>query len=85
MKMPPRLLIILGALVTVWANEIHSRLDGPNAGDADERIEVRNFAALQLASLLGMKVDVKPDRSAAEWAVLRGKVRQAVTQELDGK
>lgn len=64
--------------------KVDSRLDGRNAGDWYERIEVRDFVAIQLVSLLEIRVEVKPDRTPAEWAALRDKVREALKRELDG-
>lgn len=58
------------------------RLDGPNAGDIDTRIEVGSFAAIHLASLLGIEVDER-DRTHREWAGLRSEVRSALRRELD--
>jgi hypothetical protein len=60
-----------------------SRFDGPNAGDSYDRIEVRNFVALQLASLLGIKVELKPDPTPGEWATVRETVRGSLELELD--
>jgi hypothetical protein len=53
------------------------------AGSSYERIEVRDFATLQIAGLLGIEVKVKKDRTSTEWALLREKVRGALKHELD--
>jgi hypothetical protein len=37
---------------------------------------------MELAHLVGIEVELKPDRTAAEWAEIRGKVREAVKQAL---
>jgi hypothetical protein len=52
------------------------------AGYRFDRLEVRNFAALQLAEIF--KFDDEPDRdwSAAQWTELRERVRAAVAKEL---
>jgi hypothetical protein len=46
------------------------------------KLEVRNFVALQLASLLDIEVDFNPGRTPEEWAKLRGRVREAAEREL---
>jgi hypothetical protein len=65
-------------------SKVDSRLHGRNAGDAYDRIEVRNFAAIELASLLEIGVEVKPDRTPAEWTALREKAREALKREPNG-
>jgi hypothetical protein len=45
------------------------------------KIEVRDFAALELANLLKIKVELKPDRTP-DWAKLRDAVRHAAEREL---
>ncbi len=44
--------------------------------DAYEKLEVRNFVALRLTDMLGMKVETNPKRTPEEWAKLRAKVRE---------
>ena len=50
---------------------------GPFAGHAYDRLEVRDIAAMELAANLKIPVEIKPDRTAAQWAELRAKVRAA--------
>jgi hypothetical protein len=57
------------------------RYDGPCAGFTYERLSVRDFAAMEMASLLKVEVKLNPDRSAKEWAALRAKVRAAWERE----
>lgn len=58
------------------------RLDGPGAGFPYPRIEVRDFVALKIARILDIKVELKLDRTPAEWAAIRGRVREALKREL---
>jgi hypothetical protein len=46
------------------------------------KLEVRNFVALQLASLLDMEIGFNPGRSPEEWTKLRGQVREAAEHEV---
>jgi hypothetical protein len=46
---------------------------------------VRDFAALKLANLLGIDVEEKRNRTAAEWALVRDQVREDLKRELDKK
>jgi hypothetical protein len=59
-----------------------SKFEGICAGDDYDEIEVRDFAALKIAELVGMKVEVNPRRTAAEWARIRSRVREALKREL---
>jgi hypothetical protein len=59
-----------------------ARFSGPGAGFPYGRIAVRDFVANVLAELLGVEVELKPDRTEAEWAEVRGKVRDALQREL---
>src|SRR5262249_12228607 len=59
-----------------------SKFDGFCAGFSYPKIEVRDFAALEIVELLGIKVKVDPDRTPEEWAKIRSQVREAVTREL---
>ena len=45
-------------------------------------MEVRNFAALRIAELLGEPVDPPSDWGAEDWAKLRDRMRLAVKREL---
>jgi hypothetical protein len=51
-----------------------NKYDGPCAGFTFDRIVVGDFAALQLASLLGVKADADPTWTAADWKRLRSRV-----------
>jgi hypothetical protein len=57
------------------------RYEGFPAGHEYPWLEVRNFAALQLAALLKLPEKPKPGCKPEEWAALRAKVRQALRQE----
>ena len=48
--------------------------DGPCAGFIHERIAARDFAALQLASLLDVKADEDPSWTTKDWDRLRSRV-----------
>jgi len=67
---------------TVRDAAVDSRLDGPNAGEFYQRIEVRNFVATQIAADLEIEVKEK-NRTPAEWVEIRSKVRHALKRELD--
>lgn len=54
---------------------------GPYAGFAGfEKIEVRDFAAMQLAHLLKLKVKPEPNWGPAEWEKLRKQVKEALVR-----
>jgi hypothetical protein len=55
---------------------------GIYAGAPYRKLDVRDFVAMELADLLGIEVELNPERTAAEWAELRGKVRGSVEQAL---
>jgi hypothetical protein len=61
------------------------RFEGPCAEFNYERIEVRDFVAIELAWLLGGKIELKLNRTAEEWAKERDKVRAALKRELEKK
>jgi hypothetical protein len=46
------------------------------AGSDFSRLEVRNFAAMWIAGMLKLPEEAKPDWGEAQWARLRGKVRE---------
>lgn len=52
--------------------------DGPHAAFTFERLAMRDFAALRLASLLGFAQGGAPQWTAEQWAALRAKVRKAL-------
>jgi hypothetical protein len=58
--------------------------DGPFAGFRLPRLEVRNFAAMQLTMLLSVEADPKPTWTPAQWDKLREQVRQALRREKIG-
>jgi hypothetical protein len=49
-----------------------------NPGSKFPELEVRNYAAMQIASLLHMPVEPKPEWTAEQWAALREQVRRAL-------
>ena len=53
-----------------------------NVGLNYNKLAVRDFAALELADLLGIDVELKPERTPDEWAKLHRLVREAVDREL---
>ena len=59
--------------------------DGWCAGEKYRQLEVRNFAALKLASLLGVTVERNPERTPEEWAKVRSQVQEALRRERDKK
>lgn len=62
------------------------KFDPPTGAASDyPKIEVRNYAAVLLARLLGMSIDVKTARPPEEWAAIRTRVRTAVDRELAKK
>lgn len=60
-----------------------SRFEGPCAGFIYNKLEVRDFAALELAGMLGVEIEVKLDRKSEEWAKVRDRVREAQKREQD--
>ena len=50
---------------------------GPCAAFVYPKIEVRDFAALQIGYTLGMDIPLNLDRNGADWAILRGDVKTA--------
>ena len=52
------------------------------SADTYEQIEVRDFAALQIAEMLGIKIKDDPKRTPAEWAKIRAQVQEAMKREL---
>lgn len=52
------------------------------AGSEYEKIEVRNFAALQIALIAGTRVPENPQRTAQEWARVREKAKEILKLEL---
>jgi hypothetical protein len=58
------------------------QFEGPCAGFQYEKLEVRDFAAMQLASLVGIEVELNLERTPKQWAEIRQRVREAVDREL---
>jgi hypothetical protein len=58
------------------------KYDGPFAGfQGFDRIEVRNFAAHEIARMLDLDTEPKPNWSDDQWAKLRDDVRKALAKE----
>jgi hypothetical protein len=79
------------ALLAEYLTDDEARTDNPFPFSLFPRWEVRNFAALHLAKVLGLyqgpeetppEWDPDPDWTAAEWAELRDKLRAKVKHEL---
>jgi hypothetical protein len=62
--------------------ETDVRFGGPCAGFLYPRVEVRDFAAEALSSLLGIELELKLDRTPTEWAKVRADVQTALNREL---
>ena len=56
------------------------KFDGPCAASEYPKIEVGNFAALEIAAILNLKPAPKPTWSAADWAELRKRVNDALAK-----
>jgi hypothetical protein len=54
---------------------------GSCAGALYPKIEVRDFAAIQLAGILGVELALMPDRSSGDWQRLRVRVREVLERE----
>jgi hypothetical protein len=54
------------------------RIEHLSAGSDYPRLEVRNFAAMDLAALLNMKAEPKPTWTPTQWSRFREQVRQAL-------
>ena len=59
--------------------------NGIYAGYPFPRLEVRNFAAMQILSLVGTRADFNVEWTAAKWATFRERMREVAKRELDGK
>jgi hypothetical protein len=69
----------------VWDQNSSPKFDGPGAGFPYERLEVRDFVALQIARLVGIEVELNLDRTPNEWAKIRSQVKDALKRELSKK
>ena len=81
---PERLRLLAAFLDDTASRDTESskKYDGPCAGFHYRKLSVQNFVADELASLLNIEVELKPDRTAEEWAKIRDQVRKAVDREL---
>jgi hypothetical protein len=61
------------------------RFEGPCTEFIYERLEVRDLVAIELAWLLEIELERKPDRTPEEWAKVREKVRATLKQKLEKK
>jgi len=59
--------------------------EGPYAGFTFPKMEVRNFAAMQIACILHLSEDPKPGWTSKEWTALREKVRANLRREQSGE
>ena len=67
---------------TVRDETSSAKYEGPNAGlPGFPTIEVRNYAAAELASLLDLETEPKPEWTAGEWEKFRAAVRAALDRE----
>jgi len=77
-SLAPRVAFLRGFLNDSTVRDVTTnpkKYDGPCAGFYFDRIVVGDFAALQLASLLGVaKVDADPSWTTADWKSLRARV-----------
>jgi Trp operon repressor len=58
--------------------------DGPYAAFTFPKIEVRNFAAMQIACILHLPEEPKPEWTSKQWTALREKVRANMRREQNG-
>ena len=58
-----------------------SKFEGPCAGFFYKKLEVRDFAALELAGMLGVEIEEKLHRTPEEWAKIRDRVRETLKRE----
>jgi hypothetical protein len=58
------------------SEQLNEQFEGPCAGCDYSTLEVRNFAALQIARLLEKKIEIKPNRTPDEWVAIRKEVQQ---------
>jgi hypothetical protein len=65
--------------------DMKGKFSGPCAGFVYPKLEVRDFAAMEVATLLGIEIGDKRERTAAEWAKIRETVREKLKKELGGK
>jgi hypothetical protein len=81
---PERLKLLSSFLddATIRDQATSKQYDGPCAGFIYDRIGVRDFVALELASLLDIKVELKLERTPEEWTKLRKQVRDAAEKQL---
>jgi hypothetical protein len=79
-----RLRLLVAFLDDATSRDLASskKYQGPCAGFTYQRLEVRDFVAMELAALLGIEVELKPDRTSAEWAEVRAKVRASAKRAL---
>jgi hypothetical protein len=59
------------------------KFDGPCAGFMYDKLEVRDFVAMEIAPLVGIEIEQNPKRTPEEWAKIRKQVQEAVKRELD--
>jgi hypothetical protein len=59
------------------------RYAGPGAGFQYETLSVRDWAAMEMAYYLNIKVPLNPERTAKEWGQLRERVRKAWKREQE--
>lgn len=59
------------------------RFEGPSAGFPYDRIEVRDFVAIEISRLLGHEVPLDLKRTLADWAQVREQVRKGLKLELE--
>jgi hypothetical protein len=59
-----------------------AKFDGPSAGFLYDKIEVRDFVALEIAAMLGIEIELNLERTPEEWAKIRLQVEEAVKREL---
>jgi hypothetical protein len=51
-------------------------------GQLYPNVAVRDYAAAEMAGLLGNEVEMDPKRTSAAWAALRGRVREDLKREF---
>lgn len=68
-----------------WDQDSDPKFAGPGAGFPYDKLQVRDFIALELARLLDISVETDLKRTREDWSKIRNQVQTAVQRELSKK